>query len=217
MKSMSFYAMSGCLIAITLLVGIGHGRLSGRWGARPDVVSAAQRLKQLPPTIGEWELQNDTPLDPAVTRMLQCHGSLHRVYQNVKTGDVVSFFVLLGPPGPTAVHTPEICYSTKNYRITQARTRWTLDDSQMPLDEFWDLRLEANDVSRSGLRTLYGWTNTQHWQATESPRFYFGGSPYLYKLQVAAPLPTEGQKGDVCREFLTALLPVLRKQMIVSQ
>lgn len=217
MKSTSLYGMSGCLVALTLLVGIVHGRLTGRWGPRPDVASAAERLKQVPQTFGDWEMQREPPLDPAVARILQCSGSLYRVYQNVKTGDVVSFFVILGPHGPTAVHTPEICYSAKDYKITQARTRWTLDNSQEPRDEFWDLRLQANDVSASGLRSLYGWTNTQHWQATENPRFKFGGSPYLYKLQVTGPLPTEDQERDICREFLTALLPELRKQMLAPQ
>jgi hypothetical protein len=217
MKSVSLYGIGGCLVALTLLVGIVQGRLTGRWGPRPDVASAAERLKLLPQTLGDWEMQRENPLDPAAARILQCHGSLCRVYQNVKTGDLISFFVILGPHGPTAVHTPEICYSSKDYKITQARTRWTLEESKEPLDEFWDLRLEANDVSASGLRSLYAWTNTQHWQATENPRFKFGGSPYLYKLQLTGPLPTEGQEGDVCRDFLTSLLPALRKQMLAPR
>lgn len=217
MKSMAFYGISSGVLAVTLFAGVVYGRLTGRWGPRPDVVSAAYRLKQVPQILGDWECKSDDPLDPVSARILQCTGALHRVYQNVRTGDVVRFFVILGPPGPTAVHTPEICYSSKDYKITQARTRWTLDKSQKPLDEFWDLRLEASDVSGSGLRSLYGWTNTQHWQATESPRFKYGGSPYLYKLQIAGPLPTENQERDVCREFLTVLLPELRKQMLAPQ
>ncbi len=217
MKSLSFYGMCGCLIALTLLVGVVSGRMSGRWGPRPDVVSAGKRLKLVPQTIGDWEVKRDSDLEPDVVRMLQCNGSMSRAYQNVKTGDVVSLFVILGPPGPTSVHTPEICYSSKDYKITQDRTRWKLSDSQEPLDEFWDLRLEANDVAASGIRTLYGWTNTKHWQATDSPRFSFGGSPYLYKLQISGPLPAEDEKHDVCREFLTAFLPALRKQMLEPQ
>lgn len=214
MKSISFYGISAGLVALTLFVGGVHGRLSGRWGPRPDVESAGERLKQVPQSIGDWQVQRIVDLEPDVVRMLQCSGSVSCVYQNEKTGDVVSMFVILGPFGPTAVHTPEVCFSSKDYKIIQARKKFTLSDSAESQDEFWDVRMQANDVSASGLRTLYGWTNTQHWQASENPRFSFGGSPYLYKLQISGPLPTDDQNRDVCREFLTAFLPVLRKHML---
>jgi hypothetical protein len=215
MKSAWTLLTGVALIAITLATGAAHGRLIGRWGAQPDVVDGARLLERVPPQFGDWQKVGNDKLDPAAERVLQCHGNIVRVYENKRTGDRVSVAVLLGPAGPISVHTPEICYSSRDYQITQDRKLWTsAGTGQAADDTLWDLRLTANDVSLTPLRVLYGWTNGKTWQATERPRFAFGGSPYLYKLQLAGPAPVEEDTRDVCGEFLSAFLPVLRNHMI---
>lgn len=217
MKLTSLISLGTALVAMTVVVGIVHGRWTNRWGHRPDIKSAGIRLEQLPMTIGDWQSKTNDALDPGAASLLRCAGTVSRVYENGKTGDRISIAVLLGPSGPISVHTPEVCYSSQDYHISQDRTRWTLADADQSGDELWDLRMEGNDISAAPFRVLYGWTNNKLWHATENPRFSFGGSSYLYKLQLAGPIPTEEQKRDVCREFLTEFLPILRKHMLDSQ
>ena len=217
MKSTFLMVLGGALVAMTVAAGIVHGRWTNRWGHRPNIESAGIRLEQLPMDIGDWHSDQNDALDPVVAGLLQCAGSVNRVYENQKSGDKVSVAVLLGPSGPIAVHTPEICYSSIDYQIAQDRSRWTMAEADQPGDEFWDLRMQGNDVAASPIRVLYGWTKEKFWNATENPRFSYGGSSYLYKLQLAGPIPIEDQKRDVCREFLAAFLPILRKHMIEPQ
>jgi hypothetical protein len=217
MKFTTLLGLTGILVAITVAAGLVHGRWTNRWGHRPDIVSAAERLEQVPLIIGDWQAQGNQPLDPVAARLLQCAGSVNRRYVNEKTGDRIWVAVLLGPAGPIAVHTPEICYSSQNYHIAKDRDQWTVGEADQPADEFWDLRMQGNDVSAMPFRVLYGWTKEKHWKATENPRFSYGGSHYLYKLQLSGPNPSEDQSRDACRDFLTAFLPVLRKHMIDPQ
>jgi hypothetical protein len=217
MKLISLMLLSSAVVAMTVGAGVMHGRWTNRWGHRPDILSASVRLEQLPMAIGEWQAKDDDPMDPATERLLQCAGKVNRVYENDRTGERVSVAVLLGPAGPIAVHTPEVCYSSQNYRVESDRRRWQVNDAVQPGDEFWDLRMQSNDVSAAPFRVLYGWTLDKQWHATENPRFTFGGSSYLYKLQLAGPVPGEDQKADACRDFLDAFLPVLRKHMIESR
>jgi len=214
MKKSWFYCVSCCLVALTLMFGVVHARLTGRWGPRPDAIAAGQRLNLVPKIIGDWQVTRENALDPDVVRLLQCQGSLSRIYENVKTGDVISVAVILGPPGPISVHTPEICYSSQNYKVSQDRIRWT---AQELTDEFWEVQLESNDVSAPGLRAIYGWTNSKNWQAAENPRFTFGRSPYLYKLQIASALSSKDRPHDECREFLAVFVPALRDHLLDSQ
>jgi hypothetical protein len=209
MKSFSLWIVGAALVAATLGVAVAHGKLSRRWGTPPDVEAAAKRLERLPTQIGDWQIKgSDQKLDERVAQMLQCNGTINRVYENTKTGDKVRVFVVLGPAGPIAVHTPEICYSSKDYKIDAPRQRWAVDDA----NTLWDLRLKSNDISDTPLRVVYGWTNDTHWQATDSPRFAFGGRPMLYKIQLAGPVPASEER-DACREFLSAFLPVLKKHL----
>lgn len=214
MKLTSLVVLGAALVAMTVAGGIVHGRWTNRWGHHADTKSAGVRLEQLPMTIGDWHSNGNDPLDPNVANLLQCAGSVNRIYENAKTGDRVSVAILLGPSGPIAVHTPEVCYSSQNYHIEHDRTRWRAIETDEPGDELWDLRMQGNDVSAQPFRVLYGWTATKYWGTPENPRYSFGGSSYLYKLQIAGPVPSDDQKRDVCREFLAVFLPVVRKYMV---
>jgi hypothetical protein len=197
------------LAAMTVAVGVVHGNLTSRWGAKPDVAAGAKRLELVPQQFGEWRQLNEEKLAPDASRMLQCQGSLLRTYEN-KKGDLVSIAVLLGPAGPISVHTPEVCYSARDFQINGERKAFSLGEGD---HAFWDLKMTSNDVARKPLRVMYAWANDKTWQAPQQPRFAYGGSPYLYKIQLAGP-PMNSEQGDACRDFLIAFLPVLNKHLI---
>ncbi len=200
----------GCIvIAATIALGTIHGSWTNRWGNNPDLLQAGRKLEQLPKVLGNWRLKQSNELERSVSEMLQCSGNVSRVYENTNTGEIVQVFLVVGPSGPIAVHTPEVCYSTKDYSLVAPRQRWSPNET----DEFWDLRMVRNDLTKSQLRVLYGWTNNTHWQAVEQPRFWFGGRPVLYKLQFAGPVPVSDDH-DPASDFLSELLPILRDHMI---
>lgn len=207
MKNFTLAIIAVGLIGISAVVGVVHGRLTNRWGPQPDMLDAARRLEAMPADIEGWKAV-DHELDPRVAEMLQCKGYVNRVYENVKTGQKVSVVVLLGPAGPIAVHTPEVCYSSQDYSIATDRTGFKVDDRQ----DLWDLRLKSNRPGAAPLRVLYGWTNDGNWHANDNPRFAYGGRPLLYKIQLAGPEPVGDN--DACQEFLAAFLPVLRKHLL---
>lgn len=209
MKTYLLGLIGGGLIVSSLLVGVVHGRLTNRWGIQPDMAEAGRRLKSVPADFGDWRMSSESKLEDRIAEMLQCEGSLTRVYENTRTGQKVSVFLIVGPSGPVAVHTPEICYSSKDYRITDDRVKYTFDDQQ----DLWDLRLKANQAGAPPIRVMYAWTNDGNWDATANPRFAFGGRPLLYKIQLAGPIPSESGETDACRDFLAGFLPALRPHL----
>lgn len=219
MKNYSFIVIALILAVATVAGGAAHGRFSNRWGAQPDLIAAGKQLEEMPEQAGDWTLVPIDPLPPKTLKMLQCTGSLHRKYENKKTGDILTIAVLLGPTGPIAVHTPEICYSARDFSILTPRQRWSPDTlskptADQPRDEFWDLRLQATDISGTKLRVIYGWTNGPTWQAVSQPRFTYGGSRYLYKLQLAGPVPSDDGQRDPCNDFLKHFLPELQRRRL---
>lgn len=207
MKTYILVALTVGLTGLTAVVGAVHGRLTNRWGPQTDMLEAARKLESTPKEIEGWELVREDPLSEGVVEMLQCSGYVNRTYRNEKTGDRISVVVLLGPAGPIAVHTPEICYSSRDYKITDQRTACEVGDSE----KLWDLTLKSKGVVEAPLRVLYGWTNNGKWDATPDPRFAFGGRPFLYKIQMAGPVT---QEHDACQDFLASFLPVLRHHLV---
>jgi len=200
-----------CLLALTAVSGYVQGTLTNRWGTPADMQTAAEHFRQIPTEFGPWQLQKAEAITDEVVAILECAGYINGSYVNRSTGEVVNAFVILGPPGPVSVHTPEVCYSSKNYEIAETRSRVAIGAAEPAQNEFWAMTLRSHDVNADLLRVYYAWGNAGHWTAPESPRFTFGGDSYLYKIQLASYLPpdTNLDENDTCRRFLEAFVPVL--------
>jgi hypothetical protein len=194
---------------LTAAAGAADGFLRNRWQKPPDLLAAASRLQQVPERFGGWELESSEKLDPEVARMLQCAGYINRIYIHRGTGDRVHVALLVGPPGPISVHTPEICYSSRDYERVQDHQRLRIREDQ-PDEAFWAMSFRSPDLKLNELRVVYAFTTGGAWSAPDHPRFLFGGRPLLYKLQLAGYLgPGADPDNDPCRHFLKDFLPVL--------
>jgi hypothetical protein len=216
MKNLPLIALTAVLLS-TLGVGFVQGRISNRWGMRSDAELAAERLRRrLPNEVGNWRVRSDDKLPDPVAKILQCPAYITRVYEHQQTGDVVNVAVLLGPPGPISVHTPEVCYSSRDYTPDGDRRLATVKDLAGKEHTLWHLPLKANNLEASSLRIFYGWSTGARWGATEYPRFSFGGLPHLYKLQVAVTShpASEAIEFDAGKDFLECFLPQLQPQMV---
>jgi hypothetical protein len=195
------------LLAITLVTGAIHGRLTQRWGPRPDLLATASHLESFPQEFGDWQLLKKEPIDDSTVQMLSCAGYVNRQYVNRKTGENISLAIMLGPSGPISVHTPEVCYSSRAYSIRDARKPVSISDSDGHNHSFWNISFRANTPSTEELRVYYAWYGKRGWEASKWPRFEFAGRPLLFKLQIASlgPAVLRDQE-DACAKFLTAML-----------
>lgn len=204
--------LSSLLAIVTVGVGWFEGRLSNRWGEPADLVSAGVALANVPQRVGDWEMISSEPFSDEVAQMLECAGNFTRVYENRLTGEQVNVALLVGPPGPTAVHTPEICYSSRDHQIVESRIAVRAGAEGGLPHTLWTLTFRSNDIEQSMLRVYYGWHAADGtWEASENPRFEFGGANLLYKIQVAGRTPANiaPSGGDSCSRFLQVFLPAV--------
>ncbi len=216
MKRQLFFLAVVLAAAVTVLSGVLQGRLRNRWGPSAGTLAAAKKLKQMPSQFGDWRLQSSGKLDETALSQLAPAGYLVSNYENQVTGELVSVTLLLGPPGPISVHTPEVCFSSRNYQSQGERQLVAIRRADGSDDELWTLDYKAGNIRGDLLRMYYGWSAGSRWSATKDPRFFFAGQPYLYKIQLSCGLPAAagGQSSDPCRKFLEDFLPVARKCMI---
>ncbi|MBN2021546.1 MAG: exosortase-associated EpsI family protein [Pirellulales bacterium] len=201
--------------ALTLASGLVQGTLSQRWGPPADVARISARLAELPREFGPWKVASQGEMDPNTLEILQCSGHVVREYVDQETGESVNMALILGPSGPVSVHTPEICYSSRDFSLSGERAVARVGEDG---DAFWGLTFRANNpvASAQWLRVAYGWSLGGPWSAAESPRVSFAGKPYLYKIQVASQLPVgaDVEKSDPCRRFLEDFVPVARDYLV---
>lgn len=206
----------GLIAALTIGAGLLHGRMTDRWGSGESARAAADLLSQLPEEIGPWKLEAEgRQMSAEAERQLQCYGYAHGTYTNQETFERASLALLLGPPGPIAVHTPEICFNSREFRQQGSRKAVPVETGENDKHQMWSLRFESQRIEQTNLQVVYAWNGGDGWKASASPRWEYSGTPYLYKLQVACPLrdgnPAEG---DPCQRFLQDFLPVANQYLL---
>ncbi|MEM7557997.1 MAG: exosortase-associated EpsI family protein [Planctomycetota bacterium] len=198
----------GCVLA-TILSGVVHGRLDGRWSAAPKLTEIGSKLNSLPDRVGQWELVEEMPLPQNAQDMLRCFGSTNRVYQNIDTGDRVNFAVMFGRRGPIAVHTPEVCYTGRGTKQS-GPTRKEIVPIDSVNHSIWTVSFADSQDNQPKLEVLYAWSVGEEWVAADSPRFWL--TENLYKIQLAGPPPGDGQE-SVALEFFRELIPQLQSRI----
>jgi hypothetical protein len=190
----------------TLVSGLLHGHFRNRWGGSESATAAVERLHRLPARLGEWETIQTSELSDAEQTILQPHGALRRIYRHQRTGEWMNLSIIVGPFGPTAAHTPEVCLGSSEFEVQSPRRTLSLEHGA---DEFWTVVFRTTDVEQRRLRVTYAWSFNGPWTAAQEARFRFAASPYLYKLSLSCNSPDDEASLESCRQFLESLLPEL--------
>ena len=192
------------IAALTVASGLLHGQITNRWGRSLTAQDAGRQLEQIPAEFGRWkQIETDT-LDEQTLRMLQCDGYISRLYQHQDTGDSISLFVVVGPSSPISVHTPEVCFASRNHQQQGPRKTVDLTAEATSKQTFARVLFTAEDVHASSVLNYFAWHAGDGWQAPDGPRLAFLGFPFLYKLQIGMVVTSESpdDADRVAQQFL---------------
>ena len=201
-------------IAATIASGMLHGHLNQRWGVDSQLQIAAAQLQTLPKSFGDWHESSNKELSKTAIEMLQCAGYINKIYVNRQTNEKISVVVMVGPGSTMAIHTPEICYSGRNFSMVGDKRQSKISDTAQNKHEFWLVDFTMNDTEAKELRVHYGWSDGDTWQAPNRPRLAFAGKRILYKIQIAEYVTTLQKKlDDRAERFLSEFLSALYEKI----
>jgi hypothetical protein len=175
------------IVALTVMT-IATGVVFRVADARPSVAameSIASRLDGFPDAIDGWRQSSAPEVSADVLRELQCQGTVNRLYRQPTNGRSAHVTMLLGPAGPIATHTPEVCYSTTGYEIIGEQSRVTIETVDHKTHQFWVTQVRRRDATGDFIRVYHAWNANGTWAAPDNARLAFTFSPYLYKCQIA--------------------------------
>jgi hypothetical protein len=206
------------LATLTIASGAIAGVLGNRWGTPPTLAAAAKRFVHFPDNLGPWQLEKSEPFEPGIAEMLECAASTHRVYRHRETGKAIQVALHVGPPGPTAVHTPDVCLSSQDFEQLHAPERIQVLSSTRGGGTFWKAGYRARTLEGAAAHLVYAWSTGDGWVAAKRPRIEFVGHRLLYKLQVSSRFDDfDDADGElVYRDFLEELLPRLASDVLTA-
>lgn len=184
--------------------GAVQGWFSGRWIDRSKQKKISQAITDLPESVGAWSMEKEVPLGEAALSILNPYGYINRTYVNEKTGWTISIAVLYGLKGPIAVHTPEVCYSSRDFVLMNDKTPYTLPIANE--GTLWRQEFQSQKVGAEHMMVYHGWSDGGPWMAAKNPRFL--RTETLAKIQIAA-FGADAEQ-DPIPEFLESFVPSLR-------
>ena len=213
---------------VTLATGVVTGTLGNRWQRPHDLSAVAKSLEKITatPQVGPWHLKETSRLGPEIAKLLHTSGDISCKYVNDQTGDMVDLVVLIGETGPLSTHSPEVCYSSREYQVVSEPESQKIESAAGPA-EFLSMTLSSDGLDGSLLRVWYAWHNGAQWLAPRNARIALRAEPFLYKIQIATYLtglddarqpgsrPADDKVGaaakqaEVCRTFLVDFMPLL--------
>jgi hypothetical protein len=173
------------VVPLTVLPALLSGKYLNRWGDPPDLPRAAHSLERLPVQLGDWHVVHQgQSLSDFVCRELGLHGYLSRVYAHRLTGAEVHILVMVGQPGRLVRHPPTVCYANRNNQqigpIELVALPQESTGSRFRMVEY----RRPNQALDERFVVAYAHTVDGTWDAPDSPRIAYGGSPFLYKVQL---------------------------------
>lgn len=199
----------GVIIACTLLAGIAHGYLDGRWLVQDDLEAFGRGLDAMPADCGDWHLAKKSEIPAAAQEILRCHGSIVRDYVSDETGKTVSVAIVFGPRGPTAVHVPEICFTSVGTELAGPRVAEgvSVDGTEQM---FWKTQYIRSPDTEPSVEVWYAWSDGGSWVASKQPRFWM--TENLFKIQLAGSIGGDDDDSGI-QDFLVAFLPEVQSYL----
>lgn len=208
------------VLATTVAAAVMHGSLTGRWGQSEVLATAGAKLLEVPGQFGKWRLHSSQTFSEAELNELECSGHFVRTYQHADTGAFVSVTMIVGPAMPTSLHTPEVCFASREFNrlagFPQAKQLVAADGSE---HAFWHSVFQSK---RGGgiVQFYYAWSTGGPWRIPKSdPRLEFVGEPYLYKIQASHATSglAEPQTDQVIRDFLKEFVVLTKTYMLATR
>lgn len=207
---------AGIVILLTIVSGAIHGRLTNRWAVANELKTAGDLLQKLPvESVDDWQFEGTLDFDENSIRLLECTGHVSRVYVNPNTGDTIRMFVIVGPRGPISVHTPDVCFSSRAYRMPEPSHLESVVTPDTKKHSFWESDFESREaLNPHELIAWHGWSTGGEFSAPKYQRVAYLGSPMLYKIQLSCRVQDDRQTTKkLMAGFVRDFLPQLQKQM----
>jgi hypothetical protein len=202
------------IVASVLVIacGVVHGFWSDRWQQPVETAAAAARMDALPLEAGDWI---GSPMEVKNPQNGGVAGTLYRRYENHRTGDAATVFIVCGRSGPVSIHTPEVCYAADGF-VVGSKSKTPVGDNDATFFSADAVKTKAAVETR--LRIFWAWNDGKGWTAPDDARFTYVAyrhSPVLYKLYVQRDLngPAQASREEPCQSLLKVLLPELDRTL----
>jgi hypothetical protein len=216
------------LLGVVLIVGltIAQIRMTDRLsGSNVSAEQRAELLKKVPLRVGDWQ-GKDKIVDENVRKTAGAVGAVSRDYENVRTGEKVELWLIVGHSRQISFHTPDACYPASGFsaRGKENAQYETAFPGQPPTPFLTNTFHKEDEISGQQLiRVFWTWYDAESkehngkvvWEAPMNARWHFGNTRSLYKMYFTSRMHDAMETTDqsACLRFAREFLPVVNEAL----
>jgi hypothetical protein len=197
-------------------------------GTNVTAEQQAALLDKVPVKVGDWH-GDDMPVDPTVRKKAGAVGAVQREYHNVRTGEKVRLWLIVGHAREVSYHTPDVCYPGQGFEaLASENSVYPMVFPDQPKTDFFTNTFRRNTSTGVQLeRVFWNWYNPSNkenegkvvWEAPKNPRWSFGNSRALYKMYFTSSMRDLKETADKspCVRFAREFLPEVNKALAEVQ
>ncbi|MGL6225749.1 MAG: exosortase-associated EpsI family protein [Thermoguttaceae bacterium] len=204
------------VLLLTAVMTYVAGANWGRWGGfSKQMENASQSLELIPKSFGDWEAGEDEQLNQTSVDMLELADYIVRQFVNQKTGERVSVLMMVGPTGRLVVHTPQVCFGGRNFKMMSDPIPVSFPGTGKEANNLSKLVFKNQSMNGGTKIFYYGVSTGGPWMPiTNTSRYDLQGNRFLYKLQLEAFVKDEFERDDCIKRFLNEFLPLIEGKMV---
>ncbi len=187
-------------------------------GTNVTAEQQAVLLKNVPMNIGDWR-GTDLDVDEATRKTAGAIGAISRRYRNMRTGEEVDLWLIVGHAREVASHLPNTCYKASGFeQRAPENALYTMVVPGLPEAPFWTNTFLQEDIRGRRLRRVFwSWFNPSNeendgkvvWEAPTNARRHFGNTRALYKMYFTSEMRDQVETTDEseCIAFAKVFMP----------
>jgi hypothetical protein len=205
-------------VLVIVVLTIPEIRISDRFkDSNVKAEQFAKLLEDIPMEVGYWH-GKDLPVEEQTRKTAGAVGYVSRGYRNIRTGEEVSLWLIVGHARDITAHTPEICYPASGFtkRADNNSLHPFIVEGQPPADFYTNTFVKEDVSGRQLVRVFWSWYRPNKegnvvWEAPDNPRWTFGNERALYKMYFSNVMqsPRETTEQSPCTRFARDVLPVV--------
>jgi len=152
-------------------------------------------------------------------------GAVQREYHNVRTGEKVRLWLIVGHAREVSAHTPDICYPSQGFQArANENSVYPMVFPDQPKMDFLTNTFSRADATGNYIeRVFWSWYNPMDkanegkvvWEAPSNARWHFGNTRALYKMYFTSSMRDlkETAEQSACIRFAREFLPEVNKAL----
>ncbi|MBP62972.1 MAG: hypothetical protein CMJ62_15735, partial [Planctomycetaceae bacterium] len=205
------------LIVVAVILGIGTWRQGVdterfTWIEQDttQLDSFTGRLQGIPLEFGDWvgELKE---FNEDQFKRSKCKGCFSTLYENKRTGDAVTVYLVSGTARNTTIHTPDWCYRGAGFEMQSKPNSYKIDSESMSSEFVTTTFIRESAFEQQHLRILWTFTENGTWEGPVRAKIHFAGKVALFKMYLISPIlkRDDSVEASPAKKFAVDFMPIL--------